>query len=519
MSTQHSFALVPLLLAGPLVGLGRAQCETDTLSPSSAAPYGYFGPAIALEGDTAVISAPGYFDVPMAGAVHVFTRLGTRWVEQQELRPSDGEVEDFFGLSLALSGDTLAVGSGEARAYVFVRTGAGWVEQQKLEIAGLPSNSGFGTLLSLQDDTLVFGAFSEDSPVQNAGALYVFVRSGGVWSLQQRLQPADVAENDFNGIVLLSGDSLLLGSPLKDGLQGAVYRFTRSGTRWTQQEKLTALDGQPRDGFGARLALDGNTLLVRALLHHGQPPYEKSAVYVFTRSGSGFAQQQRIDLRAPGDLSWIAYPTAISGDTFVVAAPWEEADGPKSGAAYVFTRSGGTWTQAARLVPVDSASELRFGSAVAVSNDTLLIGSPGDDRAGADVGRVHVYALPGASVTYHNGRGINVDTLAATPATIGQTWTTSLGVAGPHTAGEVYLAIHRACRAGTLVLGGSAEFFLDGKPIAILGPMPHAGQGGVVTFTLVIPPNVALAGRPWAAQGILLGGPLGLTNAAAGVVR
>ena len=137
------------------------------------------------------------------------------------------------------------------------------------------------------------------------------------------------------------------------------------------------------------MALDGDTLLVRAVMLQGSPPYEKSAVYVFTRSGPTFVQQQRIDLSAPGDFSWVTTPTAISGNTFVVAAPWEEANGPKSGAAYVFTRSGGAWTQAARLVSVDSAPELEFGSAVAVSNDTLLIGSPGDDRAGADVGRVH----------------------------------------------------------------------------------------------------------------------------------
>jgi hypothetical protein len=80
---------------------------------------------------------------------------------------------------------------------------------------------------------------------------------------------------------------------------------------------------------------------------------------------------------------------------------------------------------------------------------------PGDDRADLDVGRVQVYALSGASVTYHNGRGINVDTLTATPATIGQTWTASLGVAGPHRAGQAYLAIHRSCRAGLRMLGAA----------------------------------------------------------------
>src|SRR5262245_27016415 len=102
MSLKPSFALVPLLLAGSLVELARAQCEAGSLSPSNPAPYGHFGATIALAGDTAVIAAPGHFvgsfDVPVAGAVHVFARLGTRWVEQQELRPSDGRVGDAFGV-------------------------------------------------------------------------------------------------------------------------------------------------------------------------------------------------------------------------------------------------------------------------------------------------------------------------------------------------------------------------------------------------------------------------------------
>ena len=150
---------------------------------------------------------------------------------------------------------------------------------------------------------------------------------------------------------------------------------------------------------------------------------------------------------------------------------------------------------------------------------TILIGAPGNDRGGDKAGAVHVYQVLGASVFYHNGRGVNVDTLTTTPATTGQTWSATLGVVAPHAPGAAYLAVHRTCRVGTFVLGKSAEFLLDGAPFAILGPRAHSGQGSSVPFALSIPADPALVGMSWAAQGFLTGGAPGLTNAAAGLVQ
>jgi hypothetical protein len=519
MSTKVTFALF-LLLAGPSGVPAHAQCETATLAPGNPTSSGYFGIWCDVDGDTAVISARGDLAVPLRGAVHVYTRNGTSWVERQELAASDGQAGDFFGTTVSISGDRLAVGSFAGKAYVFVRTARGWLEEQILQVPGLGANEHFGSGVWLDGDTLVVSAQREGVPAADAGAAYVFVRGVmGVWWLQQRLQPGDAAGGDISGFTVLAGDTLLMAAPGKDARKGAIYRFTRSGTRWTQQEKLTASDGQPGDLFGGRLSIDGNTLLVTAALPSVGSAEDTSAVYVFERSGASFVERQRIDLWAPGLLSWIFSKPAIHGDTFVISAPWETGSGPRTGAAYVFTRSSGTWTQTAKLVPSRTAAPLGFGLGVAVTGGAILIGSPGDDRAGLDTGCVHVFELPGAAVTYHDGRGINLDTLTTTPASAGQTWTATLGVAGPHTAGTAYLAIHRACRAGTPVLGGRAEFLLDGDQLALLGPVPHAGQGSTVTFTLSIPASAALVGKPWAAQGILLGGPSGLTNAAAGIVR
>ncbi|HEX6884496.1 MAG TPA: hypothetical protein VF530_14060 [Planctomycetota bacterium] len=508
MSPKRSLALVFLVLAGAFAGRAEAQCEIDTFAPADS---GFFGNTLVMEGDTAVVAAPGSTSHPHA--VYVYVRTGGQWIQQQKLSPSDGRIGVFGGL-VALSGDTLAVGGNRERAYVFVRTTSGWVEQQSLELPGAPRAWSFGHGVWLDGDTLVVSAPTEGTPATTAGAAYVYVRSGGVWSLQQRLQPRDVSAGGFCGLdAALSGDELLLGCSGKD----AVYRFTRSGTSWQEQEKLTASGGRSGDSFGIGLALDGDTLLIRSA---PPTPLFTYTVHVFERSGGLFLEQQRIDVSAPSGSGSGSYSTAISGDTFVIASRFETVDGiQQSGAAYVFSRSGSVWRQTARLLPTVSRAQLFFGSSVALSNDTLLIGAAGDDGAGAHVGRVHVYELPGASVTYHNGRGINVDTLATTPAAVRQTWTATLGVTAPHTAGLAYLAVHRACQPGVRVLGGGAEFLLAGQPVALLGPTPHAGQGSSVPFTLAIPPNAALVGLPWAAQGVILGGTTGLTNAATGRVQ
>ena len=182
-----------------------------------------------------------------------------------KLTASDGAASDEFGYAVALSGDTAIVGayadstdtaSQLGSAYVFVRSGGSWTQQQKLTISDGFEGDHFGWSVAISGDTALVGAPSADiGGILNQGAAYVFVRSGGTWSLQQRLTASDgVANDEFGHSVALSGDTALVGARSADiddeANQGAVYVFVRSGGTWSLQQKLTACDGAAGDEFG-----------------------------------------------------------------------------------------------------------------------------------------------------------------------------------------------------------------------------------------------------------------------------
>jgi hypothetical protein len=227
------------------------------------------------------------------------------------------------------------------------------------------------------------GAFS-DSPNNNQGAAYVFVRSGTTWSPQQKLIASDGAEDDLFGLsVAISNDTVVIGSYRDDiGLnlnQGSAYVFVRSGTTWSEQQKLTAGDGTGGDQFGHSVAINGDTLVVGAERDDVGSNVDQGSVYVFVRSGTTWSEQQKLTASdgAPDDR--LGRSVAISGG-LVVAGTWDDVgSNVDQGSAYVFARSGTTWTQQHKLTASDGAAGDWFGSSVAISSDTVLVGAQTDD--------------------------------------------------------------------------------------------------------------------------------------------
>ncbi|MSQ08671.1 MAG: hypothetical protein EXR44_05165, partial [Dehalococcoidia bacterium] len=189
------------------------------------------------------------------------------WTQQQKLTASDGAANDFFGYSVAVSGDTAVVGawgddSAKGSAYVFTRSGSTWTQQQKLTASDGAAIDYFGYSVAVSGDTAVVGAYGDDS---YKGSAYVFTRSGSTWTQQQKLTASDGAANDyFGGSVAVSGDTAVVGAYGDDSEKGSAYVFTRSGSTWTQQQKLTASDGAANDFFGWSVAVSGDTAVVGA---------------------------------------------------------------------------------------------------------------------------------------------------------------------------------------------------------------------------------------------------------------
>lgn len=358
--------------------------------------------ALSSDGNTALIGAP-YADLSGSsnqGAVYVFTRSGDNWSQQKKLIAGDGVTNDNFGVAVALSGDgnTALIGALNAEvngnafqgaAYVFLRGGATWSQPVKLTADDGAAGHLFGYAVALSTDgtTALIGATW--SMITNYGAGgYVFTSSGANWTQRGKLMAADGAVNNgFAAAVALSGNgyTALIGAPnARSGVipgVGAAYVFTRALTGWTQQKKLTASDGTQGAHFGWATALngDGNTALIgayNAIVGRDM----QGAAYVFTRSSGSWSQQQILAAEDGAEWDTFGWATALStdGNTVLIGALNANVGGiTDAGAAYVFTRSGNSWSQQQKLAAADGAAYDYFGQMAALSGNgnTALVGA------------------------------------------------------------------------------------------------------------------------------------------------
>jgi len=361
--------------------------EMQKLLASDGEANDEFGLSVSISGDTALIGAFKDSDNGQySGSAYVFIRTSTNWTLQQKLLASDGEAHDYFGNYVSLSGDTALIGavgvdSQQGAAYVFIRTGTTWTQQAKLLASDGGAYDQFGCSVSVSGDTALIGAYGHDS---NKGSAYAFIRTGTTWAQQAELLAPDGATNDQFGFdVALSGDTTLIGAHWDDDNgkydSGSAYVFTRTGATWSQQQKLLASDAEAGDEFGGSVSLSCDTALI------GAPKNDMATVpgsaYVFTRTGTTWTQQAKLVASDGIAPDFFGCAVSLDGDIALVGAFWGDGIVTDSGSAYVFTRSGTAWTQQAKLFASDGEGYDRFGSSVSLSGDTVLIGAFEDDNA------------------------------------------------------------------------------------------------------------------------------------------
>ena len=398
----------------------------------------------------------------MAGCGNSSPLSETSIAQQAYLKASNTGADDHFGSAVAIDGDTLVVGapnedSGSSgvngnqsdnsgndvgTVYVFVRSGGIWTQQAYLKASNPDDLDTFGTSVAISGNTIVVGAQGEDSnatgvngnqsddSVAQAGAAYVFVRSGTTWTQQAYLKPSTTGFNNFGNTVAIDGDTIAIGAEGEDSAStgingsevgtgapssGAVYVFTRSGTTWSQQAYIKSSNSQSGDQFGNRVALSHDTLAVGAVgedsaatgIGGNQGDNSASgsgAVYVFTRSGNTWSQQAYV--KASNSAANSSFGGSLSLDSNTLAVGTDNAS-----TAYVFTRSGGVWTQEALLQGANTENGDQFGISVAVHGDTLAVGASGEDSAatgingdgannsGSDSGDLYVFTRIGTTWT------------------------------------------------------------------------------------------------------------------------
>lgn len=325
----------------------------------------------------------------------------------QKITADDPSPGGDFGHAVVLSDDglTAVIGAPDAdgyqgAAYIFNSNSGSWVQQEKLTAPARVTEGFFGYSVDISDDgnTVIVGSWGV-SAIQ--GAAYIFVRSGTDWSFQQQLTALDGLQYDqFGFSVALSGDgnTALIGANndnLTPGFdyRGSAYVFVRTGSVWRQQDKLVASDGAQYDYLGNAVDLsdDGNTAIVGAAW--------KGAAYVFVHNGSSWEQQKKIQAVNGSDSDRFGQSVVLSndGNIAVIGAYFANA-------AYMFIRQGTSWNQKQKLITNDSNAS-RFGSSVAVSDDgrTVLIGADSTTVSGSiSQGAAYVFrpVIPLSPVNY-----------------------------------------------------------------------------------------------------------------------
>src|SRR5450432_3677139 len=334
------------------------------------------------------------------------------------LTASDGAADDAFGYSVALSGTTALVGaylktigsnSYQGEAYVFTFNGSTWVQQQELTASDGADHDNFGRQVALSGTTALVGAPGKAIGLNNAqGAAYVFTFNGSTWVQQQELTASDgAAGDDFGYSVALSGNAALVGAYRKtigsNSFQGKAYVFTFNGGTWAQEQELTASDGTEFDQFGWSVALSGTTALVGAESKTIGSNSAQGAAYVFTFNGSTWAQQPELTASDGAAGDYFGYSVALSGTTALVGA-YRKTIGSNStqGAAYVFTFNGSTWVQQQELTASDGAAHDYFGTSVALSGTTALVGAYAK-TIGSNPGQGSVYVFYPTDTIFRDG--------------------------------------------------------------------------------------------------------------------
>jgi hypothetical protein len=371
-----------------------------------AGQFDNFGHATAVSGDVAVIGAwlHDHGGISQMGAAYVFRRTPSGWEFEQELLAADGTAGMRYAAAVSISDDTIVIGAPYSRGafsyqgavYVYVRTAGTWTLQQQLGSSHAETDGLFGRSVAISGDVMFISANEEPF-----GNVYVFERENRVWTERNRfVSPTE--EGDYFGTALaVSGETALVGGPDDSEAPepGSVYVYERGTSGWALAQELDPVTGGIR--FGASVSISGDVAAIGSS-HDNDLGMLRGSVYVFARTGGTWALQQRVFANASMPLTYFGAALAVSGNRMLV--------GSGSNAAVVFERQGATWTEIER--PAHTSPNLAgYGQAVALDGDVAAVGAPKDAKAAYEGGSTYLFGAGGGGGEAGSdaGTGTNAD--------------------------------------------------------------------------------------------------------------
>lgn len=400
LTSYHSFAAIEL-------------SPNQKITPNTGIAGDSYGWSVALDGDTLMVGS--VYDgtaADDAGAVYVYTWNGTKWGFLQKLLASDAAVDDELGVAIALEGDTAMIsavydadkGYRSGAVYIFERdaiTGL-WGEVQKLVPDDGASQDLFGISIALEGDLALIGAPGDATPIPvKDGSFYAYERIGDIWTQQDRIIAPILSKIGLGASLTLDGTTAYVSAVLDgSGLNrhGAVYVYEYAGGELTEVDKIEPSDGTLGDLFGVAIRVLGDRLLISAPGDDTSGP-DTGSIYTFHFENDEWVESGLIS--APEGDKYLSFGAslAVENDTLLVGVPNEipPPDGQtftstKPGAAYVYVRSGDEWTLQYSLTANNLNADY-FGIATAFQDNHAVVGAFGDNKGKNETGAVHTFAL------------------------------------------------------------------------------------------------------------------------------
>jgi len=425
------------LFTKPLLGWSDTT-ETAKLLASDRQASDHLGTSVAICGDHVVASSQTNEQGTNSGSAYIFSKPELGWVDTTQtaqIIASDGAAEDYFGSSVAISDNNLVVGAyldddfgnGTGSAYVYTKPALGWKDTTQTAKL-LSSNAGaspfFGKAVSIADSIILVGSIKAYTVSIQTGTTYGFIMPVAGWSdayQSFKLNPLSGGHHDdFGGAISIDSDNIIIGSTGADdngSASGAAYVFSKPDHGWvdtTENSKIIApvIYQTLIYNYGDAVAIDGDYSVISSPLYGGQ----LGIVHVLFFNGTTWETVAELTASNGVAGDYFGTDVAISGNNIVIGAFRANISGPWSGAAYVYTKPTGGWTDMTQTAVLrDSDGEINglFGYSVAVDGDNIVVGAYGKDELTTDVGAAYVFTKPigGWKDTTETAKLNNIDSL------------------------------------------------------------------------------------------------------------
>ncbi len=476
-----------------------------------------FGTDVAISGRYAIVGAPFESSTAgvLSGAAYVFKKQNNSWIEQAKLQPSDLEMGDNFGFSVAITRNYAIVGANRedtggsdiGAAYIFKRDANGdWAEEIKLQPTDLTNVFSFGEV-AISENYAAVGATMNDG----AGRVYVFENVNGTWTQTHILEASDkTAGDNFGASVAISNQTILVGSSLDDdnaNASGSAYFFTKQGTNWIEESKITASNALEGFGFGHSVDISGDRAVIGNNYVGGNS--EDLAAYVFKRDNTIWTQEAK--LQSTLTSSHFGRSVAIKDTSVLIGAPYDNNTTNQVGAVYSFSYRDSVWSENQKLQPpVRTAQELLYlGHSVALDND-FVIGAIGDYENGGLSGAVYVLT-PSLIRLSVEGNSIKITDNDSIPDVADNTDFGTLNACETPSLEKTFTLHSIGCDSvtfanpSTIVLSGSANFSVSMQPFSNSDSVLASGQSQ--EFKITYSPTPTLTGIQRATVSILSNDP------------